>query len=437
MERTRARNIAYYVVPAVFSSCCFFFFNVVDGIFVGRGINTDALGAINLTLPFIMLVNAFNMLITSGGVTITAIRMGRGDTAGAHQVFMHSLSGITILSVLLCLASVCFTGPLARFLGAGDVYFDYVRDYLFWYAVFLIPSQIGVLLQGFCRNDGSPRLVAVATLVSTAINIFLDWLFIFPLQKGMAGAAVATGISQTISLGIMLPHFIRGKGLLRIKAFRLETVLWRKIVLRGLPEMTGQFTTPVTTFCMNYALLSTLGSGAVNAFSIINYVVSFSGMVFSGISEGLQPLFGQSYGAKKEKDLKYYFRAGVAINVIASVAIFTLLLFSGGTICGLFGADDATLGIILNAMPKFTWCFLMVALNTIIAAYLYSTKRTKEAVIINICRGLLFNSLIISVFPVLFGAALVWFTSGIAETLSLVVALALLKYSERKGIGFR
>jgi putative MATE family efflux protein len=425
------------VVPSILSSCCFFFFTLIDGIFVGRGVNTDALGAVNMALPFVLVVNAFNMLITMGGVTITAIRLGRDDTRGANQAFMHSFSFMAAISLLLCLTGVCFTPWLARLLGANDSYFGYVHDYLFWYAAFLIPAQMGIMLMGFCRNDGSPRLVTGATIISTSVNIFLDWLFIFPFQKGVAGAAVATGISQAISLCIVLTHFIRKKGALRLHTFAPNLALWRKIALRGLPEMAAQFSTPVTTFCMNYTLLTTLGRNAVNGFAVINYVASFSLMVFFGTSEGLQPLFGRSYGGKSEKDLKYYFRAGILINLTASIIILVLLLVSGRVICGMFGVDRLTAGVIVNAIPKFIWSFLVVSLNTIISAYLYSTKRTREAVIINVCRGLLFNSVIISVFPVLFGTALVWFTAGIAELLTLTVALVLLKHAERNGVRFR
>jgi Na+-driven multidrug efflux pump len=188
---------------------------------------------------------------------------------------------------------------------------------------------------------------------------------------------------------------------------------------------------------MNNALLTHFGGSAVNGFSIINYVASFSSMIFFGVSDGLQPLFGQSYGAKNEKNLKYYFRTGALINFFASVAIFVLLLFTGRVICRLFGVDEATTRVIMTAMPRFTWSFLLIALNTIISAYLFSTKRTKEAVIINVCRGLLFNVSVISVFPVLFGTAVVWFTAGIAEALTLVVAFALLAHSEKGGITFK
>jgi Na+-driven multidrug efflux pump len=296
---------------------------------------------------------------------------------------------------------------------------------------------MGVLLMGFCRNDGSPRLVTAATIVSTAINIFLDWLFIFPLQKGVAGAAVATGISQTISLFIVLTHFIRRRGVLHLHVFTPNFALWRKIALRGLPEMVAQFSAPVTTFCMNYTLITSLGGRAVNGFAVINYVAAFSIMVFFGTSEGLQPLFSKSYGAKNEKDLKYYFRIGIFINLTASFIILVLLLISSRVVCGLFGADEPTTAVIMKAMPKFMWSFPIVSLNMIVSSYLYSTKRTREAIIINLCRGLLFNSVIISVFPVLFGTEIVWFTSGIAEALTLAAALALLKHAERGGLRFR
>jgi putative MATE family efflux protein len=436
MKRTGAQNIAYYVVPAILSSCCFFFLTVVDGIFVGRGVNTDALGAVNLVLPFIMVVGAFYMLITVGGVTITAIRLGRGDVAGVNQTFMNSFLFMAVISTLLCLGGVFFTPELTRLLGAGDFYFDYVHDYLFWYAAFLLPVGITILFQGFCRNDGSPRLVTLSAIVCTAANIFLDWLFIFPLGKGVAGAAIATGISQILALLVVLTHFMRRRGVLRIRVFRIDFALWRKIALRGLPEMVAQFAIPVTTLCMNYTLLAALGSGALNAFSIINYVASFSIMLFFGTSEGFQPLFGQSYGAKNERDLKYYFRAGLMLNLGAGIAIFVLILFTGAAISRLFGADAATLKITISAMPQFTWIFPLTGLNTIISSYLYSTKRTKEAVIINVCRGLLFNSVIIFTVPALFGAAPLWFAPGIAEALALAVVFVLLKYSEKNGIRF-
>ena len=149
-------------------------------------------------------------------------------------------------------------------------------------------------LNNYCRNDGSPVLVSVASIVSTVINIFLDWLFVFPLQKGLMGAAVATGISQTCGMLIVSSHFFLRRGRLRVGRFRLSGALVRKLLLRGTPEAIAQFAVPVATLCTNYVLLARLGDMAVNAYSIICYVASFSAAVFIGVSCGLQPLFGQT-----------------------------------------------------------------------------------------------------------------------------------------------
>jgi putative MATE family efflux protein len=414
-----------------------FSFTLVDGVFIGRGVNADALGAINIALPFILAILAFDMFVTIGGVTIAAIRLGRGDTAGANQAFMHSLLLMALGSAALCLIGVCFTSQLARFLGANDLYFDYVSSYLFWYAAFLPPAQICAALQGFCRNDGSPRLVAISVGASAAVNVLLDWLFIFPLQQGVAGAAIATGISQIVALLIVLPHFVRKKGVLSFQTFSPSFAMCRKIALRGLPEMIAQFSMPITTFCMNYALLSTLGKDAINAFSIVNYAAAFAVMLFFGTSEGLQPLFGRSYGAKNESDLTYYFRAGILISLVGSALVFAALVLFSGNIADLFGANAKTREIVISAAPKFSWCFIAFSLSVAISAYLYSTKRTKEALIINLCKTSLFSPVIITALPVLFGAGVVWFGAGIAESLTLIVAFTLLKRSEKGKAGFR
>ena len=188
MKASRAKLILSYVLPTILSQCAFFLFTIVDGIFVGRGVGTDALGAVNLAQPLVMVIGAVFMLTTIGGVTITAIRMGRKDYAGANQSFLHAAAATLVVAAFFTVIGTVFTKPLAILLGASGVYVEMVCDYLFWYTVFTIPSALAATLQGFGRNDGAPVFVMVSTIVSTALNIFLDWLFVFPLKQGLAGA---------------------------------------------------------------------------------------------------------------------------------------------------------------------------------------------------------------------------------------------------------
>jgi len=437
MSSVRTKNVIKYVVPTMMSSICFFLFTVIDGIFVGRGVGIDALGAVNIVFPFVMVVNALSMMINIGGVTIFAISLGRGDTERANRVFRHGILFLVCVSAVLSAIGVCFADQICTLLGAGETYHKLAVDYLFWYSVFILPSGLSFGLQSYCRNDGAPGLVTIAVVITTLLNIFGDWLLIFPFPLGTKGAAIATGVSQSLGLFIMLTHFIRKQGILRFGKIQPEGRLIREIITHGLPEGVSQLSTPVMTLCMNLVLVAKLGDIGVNTFSVISYVASFTVAVFIGTSEGLQPLFGQSYGARKEADLKFYFRTGVLINFFGSILVTAWILTLGRPICTLFGADAATLEYTLQVMPLYSAGFIVMSFNVMISAYLYSTERSMQSTIISILRSLVVNAAVILLLPELFGAEAVWITFAVYEAIVLVVAVVLLKYSERNGVVFK
>lgn len=433
-QSSRRKVIFQNVAPAILANACVFLFSVVDGIFVGRGAGVEALGAVNIALPFVLIVQALNAMASIGGVTITAIRFGRGDNDGAQDAFMHAVSINFLVGCLVTLLGCTLTGPICQLLGASGNYLPLAKDYVFWWALFAVANSVSLNLQSFCRNDGNPSLVAITNVVITSLNIFLDWLFVFPMGKGVAGAAIATGISQVVGLCVILTHFVFKKGNLRIRRYRPKGKLYRKIVLRGLPEAIAQFSTPVTTFCMNQTLLATYGSLGINAFSVISYLSSFTMAVFFGASEGMQPLFGLAYGARQDDDLHHYYKAGQMISLIGSgicVAVYVLFPHS---LCQLFGADAVTTDFTALHMWEYCWGFLVGSVNTMISAYLYSTKRSGHAIVLNLIRSLIMNSLVILCAPMVFGAGIVWHTFGIFETIVMVFSIATRRFSERNGI---
>lgn len=433
---SRNKLIFHNVVPAILANACVFLFSVVDGIFVGQGAGVEALGAVNIALPFVLIVQALNAMASIGGVTITAIRFGCGDKSGAQNAFMHS---VTINFAVGCLVTVVgcgLTGPVCRLLGASGNYYVMAKDYVFWWALFGVANSVSLNLQSFCRNDGNPSLVAVTNVVITTLNIFLDWLFVFPLKQGVAGAAIATGISQVVGLLVISTHFVFKKGYLRIRKYRPQRKLYNKIILRGLPEAIAQFSTPVTTFCMNQILMVTYGNIGINAFSVISYLSSFTMSVFFGASEGMQPLFGQAYGAKQDEDLKAYYRAGVLISVVGSALCVAIYILFPHALCGLFGADVQTTEFTAIHMWKYCWGFVVGSVNTIISAYFYSTKRSGQAIALNVVRSLIMNSIVITLIPKLFGEVVVWHTFGIYEVLVLIIAVSMKKISEHRGISY-
>ena len=171
---SRKKKLTQYVVPTILGNCAYFLFTIIDGIFVGQGVGTDALGAVNLVWPFVMVLNAIIMLTVVGGVTVSAVRIGRGDIAGANQAFMHSLAGTLTAAIIMTLIGTCLTSQIATLLGANETYHQLVCDYLFWYSLFAVPSGLMTFMNNYCRNDGSPVLVSVGSTIATGINIFLD-----------------------------------------------------------------------------------------------------------------------------------------------------------------------------------------------------------------------------------------------------------------------
>ena len=437
MTDSKRKTLMKYVIPAILSNACIFLFTIIDGVFVGNGIGSDALGAVNIAMPMVMIATAINMLTSIGGCAIAAIRLGQNDREGANQAFLHSLTANVFFAAIITIVCTLLTGPLSTLLGADAFYLPMVKEYIFWWGLFAIPSALSVNFQFFCRNDGSPMLVMVAMVASTVLNIFLDWLFVFPMRLGIMGAAVATGISQTVSWLIVAVHFICRKGDLRIRFYKPQIGMFGQVIFFGLPEMIAQFATPVTTICLNTVIVANFGEMGVNAFAVISYVASLAISVFSGAAEGLQPLFGQTYGAKEEKDMKWYFRSGMLISFVGSIVIVGVCVLFGRPICSLFGADAKTLEYTLQYLPQYAWAFIVVGLNTMISAYLYSTERSGYAIPLNICRALIFNTIIIRGLPVLFGEGIIWFTYGISECAVLVLAMILLKFSERNGIVFK
>lgn len=432
----RSQNLARYILPTTAGFCCTFLYVIVDGIFVGQGVGINALGAVNIAMPFTLIVTALATLMSIGGVTIMAIRFGRGDKEGANNAFLHAAAVSSVIGFSLMLIGMLFPRQIAFLSGANETFLGLTAEYIFYYSAFSFPFVVSIILQGFVRNDGSPVLVSVAAITGAILNVFLDWLFIFPLQMGIKGAAIASGLGQISSLMILMTHFVRKRGILHLHTFAFSFPLCRKIFKRGLPEMISQFGTPVMTICMNYVLIRQLGNISVSAFSVLSYVTSFTMGIFFGVSEGLQPLIGQSYGQKDGASLRWYFRAGLLINLISSAIIYGFLLLFSVPICTLFNPTPELVQTATLALPKFGWAFIIISQNLMISAYLYSTKRTAQAILIAVCRCLVLNTLVILLLPFILGSNIIWYTVGIAETLSLLMAFSLLVHSERNGINF-
>lgn len=314
----RRKTVAKYIVPSMLTNASFFLFTVIDGIFVSRGIGTDALGAVSVAFPFVMALIAMILWVTTGGLTMVAVRFGRGEKDDANKAFMHSLIIVSMIAISFSAFGLMFPEQIGRLLGANHVYLGMIKEYIFYYSIFIIPTALEINLMGFCRNDGSPILVGIATVFTSGLNIFLDWLFVFPLGMGLKGAAMATGISETTGFLIVIFHYITKRGNLRVRYEKYDFKIIKEICYRGLPEMVAQFASPILVACYNWVLITKIGELGVNAYAIIDYIASFTVSIFMGVSEGYQPLFGNAFGAKDYESLRYYLRSAFTVALVGS-----------------------------------------------------------------------------------------------------------------------
>lgn len=414
----RIKNLLCYVCPAVGGLCVTFLYNIVDGIFVGQGVGSTALGAVNISVPFVTAAMALAAMLPMGGATIIAVCTGKGDKEGANQAFMSALVMTIVISLLLTVIGMVFAKDIVMVCGGKNLSHEMVDmavQYLFFYMAFCFPMLMAPCLSVFVRNDGAPGLAFIGLCAGAASNIFLDWLFVFPLHKGVIGAAMASGLGQIVSCVILLSHFVYKKGNLRLKKFRVDIPLMGKICKCGIPEAASQLTTPVTSFCYNTVLASMVGDLGISTFSVLSFLFSLANAILMGVAQGMQPLWGLSYGKNDQKSLRYYFRATFIINLAASVVIVLLLTIFSKQAIMIFNSEPELVASGSKALPVFAVSFIPMAVNLIIAGYFFSVQRTFQANLISMSRGVVLKAIAIFAVPMLFGQSVIWFSPLVAE----------------------
>lgn len=427
---SKTNSIYRYIFPAVGGLFIMYLYNVVYGIFVVHGVGAAALGAVNIGVPFITSVVALVSMFPMGGATVVAIRIGRGDKKGANDAFMTALTLTALMAVVLTFVGMLFSRQIADLSGAYKLspqMRKMATDYLFYYSAFSFPMLMSSCLSVFVRNDGSPTLSFAGMCIGAIANIFLDWLFIFPLQMGIIGAAIASGLGQIFALLVLLSHFVSKKGNLVIQKFSFQKMLIQKICKRGVPEAFTQLTTPVTALCYNLVLAHLVGDIGVSTFSVLSLIYSLANAVLSGVAQGLQPLWGNSYGRQDTNEINDYTRRGLVINCILSVSIYTGLACFPDAAIRIFNRDQALILIAKKALPVFALSFIPMAFNLIFTSLLYSTKRTRQSDIIALCRGVLLKAVAIFFVPVLLGKEAIWTAPLVAELITLILTMILTK----------
>ncbi|MEG2087156.1 MAG: MATE family efflux transporter [Angelakisella sp.] len=427
------RRFLHYLVPSVTGMLVSSLYVVVDGIFVGRGIGAYGIAAINLVWPFIAVFIAVTLMAAIGGAALVSHALGAGQRDRAQQWFGQSLWLLLGLGAVFTLAAVVFPQPLCLLMGASQEVLPSCVDYLRWYMAFAVPYGLSMGLAAFVRNDHNPNLAFVAMVAGALVNVSLDYLAIFVLHAGMAGAAVASGVGQLFSAVLLSLHFFRGRGTLRLALPRPVLAQLREIIKTGTPELMVNLCCPVSMLAYNYALMSAIGADGVAAYGIIAYIVTILTSLFTGVSQGIQPVLGYSCGAGDQAGLRRFFRLGLVTNFSLASLMFVALRVWGDEIIGIFTTDPAIASMTGAALGIYSLSFLFGSVNIVCITYFLSVRQLRLANLLSFARGVVLILLFITVLPLLFGEMGIWATITAAEAVTFCIAAVSLWRMKRAG----
>ncbi|MDL2237129.1 polysaccharide biosynthesis C-terminal domain-containing protein [Christensenellaceae bacterium OttesenSCG-928-K19] len=418
-----------YVIPQmiglVFNSIYF----IVDGMFIGRRLGTNALAAAGVAVPVVEIMIALSMLIAVGTGVIISSANGRGDTKMARNAFNLSMVFTVGFSVAIAVLGVLFAQPMARFLGAGDVILGDTVTYLQYFLAFSPFLVLSFTLSTYARNDGKPGLAMWSLLIGSISNIVLDYVFMYPLDMGIAGAALATGLGPVFSVLILLPHFLRKKGNLYFQKTRFSLKLLLKIGINGLPAFVAEFSIGFVTLLYNLAIVKNgLGDDGLAAYVVIGYAALICLTAFLGAAQGVQPAISYFTGAEEWGRIRRLFKATVWFNVLMGILFYVLLFFGGRLFFSIFIDTNAELLAFTSGVGQIYFSNLpLAAFNILLISFLQSMGNTGSAMAVSLSRSTLPVFVFLTVLPALLGQTGLWLAVAFAEAVTLLLGVLLWK----------
>lgn len=253
-EKSLLKSYLKYLIPTITTMTLFSTYTMVDGIFVGRGVGSEGLAAVNISMPFVTLAFAFAILISIGSLNLIAHEKGRDNKKGADEFFSLGMTISVIFAISLSLVGLIFINPLVRALGASGHMVYMVKEYLSIIIYFLPFYLTSYVFEIMVKADGRPSITTILMLMSALTNVTLDYIFIFKFHWGLKGAAVATGLAQTIPTIGYIAYFLSPKSYLKFRKFKLKAFMVKEIFSYGFPASLSELSSGFCTLVLNLAV---------------------------------------------------------------------------------------------------------------------------------------------------------------------------------------
>ena len=414
-----------FAFPSIIMKIFMSLYTIVDGIFISRFLGSNALSSLNIVFPVINVVIAIATMLGTGGNAIISKYLGEVRGRDARECLTQfTVIGLAVSLLLLVLTQIFLT-PLCRVLGSTDVLLADCRAYLSVSLMFAPACMLQTLFQSYLVTAGMPALGLFLTIGAGILNAVLDYVLILVFPMGIAGAAIATGIGQSVPAVAGLFYFLLSRKGLYFTRFRLHPKELFMACYNGSSEMVTQLSNAVITFLFNLIMLNLAGENGVAAITILLYGQFLFNAFYLGFSIGISPIVGFQYGAGNRKQLRSIYRTSFLFVLASSVVLTVIAIISSTPLVSVFTRDPKTFTLADAGFRIFAFNFLFSGFNIASSGFFTALSNGRVSAIISFLRTLVFIVLSLLILPRFFRITGAWLAIPVAEFLTLVLALRL------------
>lgn len=417
-----------FVLPSIVMMVFTSIYGVVDGLFVSNFAGKTAFASINLIMPFLIILGAMGFMLGTGGTALVSRVLGEGDKEHANKYFsMITLFGI-LLGVILTVVGVLAMRPMAILLGATEAMVDDCVLYGRIVVCFLTSFMLQNMFQSFLIAAERPKFGLLITLAAGVTNMVLDALFVGVFRWGIAGAAIATGISQTVGGVVPLMYFLFSKSSpLRLRWTKFEVPPLLRSCANGSSELMSNISGSLIGMLYNAQLMRFLGEDGVATYGVLMYVQFIFVAIDIGYSIGCAPIISYHYGARNHPELRNLLTKGLKVMGILGIVMTIAAISLSGTLANIFVGYDATLcELTRHAFHLFSFAFLLAGFNIFLSSFFTALNNGGVSAAISFLRTLVFQAASVILLPMALDVDGLWWAASAAEALAFVVSIGFL-----------
>lgn len=417
-----------FVLPSIVMMVFTSIYGVVDGLFVSNFAGKTAFASINLIMPFLIILGAMGFMLGTGGTALVSRVLGEGDKEHANKYFsMITLFGI-LLGVILTVVGVLAMRPMAILLGATEAMVDDCVLYGRIVVCFLTSFMLQNMFQSFLIAAERPKFGLLITLAAGVTNMVLDALFVGVFRWGIAGAAIATGISQTVGGVVPLMYFLFSKSSpLRLRWTEFEAQPLLRSCANGSSELMSNISGSLIGMLYNAQLMRFLGEDGVATYGVLMYVQFIFVAIDIGYSIGCAPIISYHYGARNHPELRNLLTKGLKVMGILGIVMTIAAISLSGTLANIFVGYDATLcELTRHAFHLFSFAFLLAGFNIFLSSFFTALNNGGVSAAISFLRTLVFQAASVILLPMALDVDGLWWAASAAEALAFVVSIGFL-----------